>query len=399
MGAQGAGASFVLEHPRIPFISYPYEWPFQALKAAALLQLDILLAALERGVALTDASAYNIQFIGVKPIFIDNLSFCRYVDGEFWLGHRQFCEQFINPLLLCAKLGVPYNAWYRGNLEGITAEDLAAVLPWRSRLSWNVFTNVYLQARLQSTADRSDRTIEKVTSRRLPRVGFEQILVGLRRWVAKLQPRSSSNTVWRNYAADNSYSKPEEASKRQMIADFTKSAEPELILDIGCNTGEYSRVALENGAKLAIGFDFDVGALDVAFERAQRESLAFLPLSLDAANPSPDQGWAQSERKGFQDRAKGDAVLALALIHHLAIAKNVPLDRVVSWLVNMAPRGVLEFVPKSDPMVERLLLLREDLFDDYDQKSFEAALSRRARIVRSQRVSSSGRTLYCFERT
>lgn len=398
LGEHGEDADLVLEHPRLPFISYPYEWSFSALKAAALLHLDIQQEALKKDVTLTDATAYNLQFVGPKPIFIDSLSFRRYNEGEYWAGHRQFCEQFANPLLLRSIAGIPHNAWYRGTLEGISAEDLSKVLPWRSRLSWNVLTNVFMQARLQHTTDSSE-AIEKAKARKLPRIGYEQILYGLRKWIAGLEIKSDNKTVWQDYATDNSYADDEAVKKREFVAEFAREVKPELIFDIGCNTGDYSAAALENGAGLAIGFDFDHGALDYGFRRAQERSLNFLPLHLDAANPSPNQGWAQSERQGLRERAKGDAVMGLALIHHLAVAKNLPLAGVIEWLIDMAPQGVIEFVPKTDPMVQRLLQIREDIFDDYDQASFEQHLASRARTVKSVKVSSRGRTLYWFNRS
>lgn len=397
LGKHGAQADRVIEHPRLPFISYPYEWSFSALKAAALLHLDIQQAALQKDVTMTDATAFNVQFIGHKPIFIDSLSFRRYQDGEFWAGHRQFCEQFINPLLLQSIAGISHNAWYRGELEGISAENLCKVLPWRSRLSWNILTNVFLQARLQNTGDPTE-AVAKAKSKKLPRIGYEQILHSLRKWISGMEVKVDSKSTWQNYAVDNSYADEEAAKKRKFIAEFTTEVSPGLILDIGCNTGDYSAVALENGAGLAIGFDFDPGALDFGFRRAQEESLNFLPLHLDAANPSPSQGWLQAERQGFRERAKGDAVMGLALIHHLAIAKNLPLPEVIQFLVDMAPQGVIEFVPKSDPMVQRLLQMREDIFDDYDQATFEEILSRHARTMKSESVSTSGRTLYWFDR-
>lgn len=397
LGEQGSGAQYVLEHPRLPFISYPYEWSFSALKAAALLHLDIQQAALEKDVALTDASAYNIQFVGPRPVFIDSLSFRRYQDGEFWAGHRQFCEQFVNPLLLRAVTGVAHNAWFRGNLEGISAQDLSQVLPWRSRFSWNILTNVLMQARLQRSAS-TDTAANKAGNRKLPKIGFAQMLHGLRKWIAKLEPKSDSKTVWQDYAADNSYADTEAVKKRVFVAEFAASVAPAVVLDVGCNTGDYSVAALENGAGLAVGFDFDHGAVEFGFRRAVQEKRNFLPLHLDAANPSPAQGWLQTERMGLGQRAKGDAVIGLALIHHLAIAKNLPLKQVIAWLVDMAPQGVLEFVPKEDAMVQQLLRMREDLFADYDQGFFEDYLKSKARIVKSETVSASGRTLYWFDR-
>lgn len=397
LGQEGNAASLVLEHPKLPFISYPYEWCFSALKDAALLHLNIQLEALASDVTMTDASAYNVQFLGTKPIFIDNLSFRRYHEGEFWDGHRQFCDQFANPLVLRSVLGVSHNAWFRGALEGITAEDLSRMLPWRSRLSWNILTNVFMQARLQRSASNGDG-LAKAQSRRLPKIGFEQMLHGLRNWVAKLEPAADGKTVWQDYAEDNSYAADEAKKKRDFVAEFTAATQPSTVIDIGCNTGDFSVVALDNGAERCIGFDFDQGALEYAYRRARDSALNFTPLLLDAANPSPDQGWLQAERGGFARRAKGDAVFALALVHHLAIAKNIPLQQVLDWLLDMAPRGVIEFVPKNDAMVQRLLQNREDLFDDYSAETFESLLGSLARIEKKATVSSSGRTLYWVER-
>ncbi|MGH8568260.1 MAG: class I SAM-dependent methyltransferase, partial [Gammaproteobacteria bacterium] len=163
-------------------------------------------------------------------------------------------------------------------------------------------------------------------------------------------------------------------------------------------TGEYSEVALAAGAGRVIGFDFDQTALERAYARAAHRSLPFLPLFQDGANPSPAQGWNTLERKGLSDRACADALLALAFEHHLAIGHNVPLDDVVAWLVSLAPRGVIEFVHKGDPTVQRMLALREDIFHEYTEEHFVSAVGQRARIVRSAVVSTTGRTLYWFDR-
>ena len=225
------------------------------------------------------------------------------------------------------------------------------------------------------------------------------MLRGLRKWIAGLEIKSRDKSVWQDYATDNSYADEEVARKRQFVAEFVSAVKPRLLLDIGCNTGDYSELALQSGAELAVGFDFDPGALEQGTRRAQVRQLNFLPLHLDACNPSPDQGWLQSERRGFLQRANGDAMLALALVHHLAIARNTPLDQTVGWLTDRAPAGVIEFVPREDAMVQRLLQLREDLFDDYDAAVFESLLADRARIHKSEQVSASGRTLYWYDRS
>jgi ribosomal protein L11 methylase PrmA len=390
---------YLLEHARIGYVSFPYEWSFPALKAAALLHLDLHLELLDQGVTLSDASAYNVQFEGARPIFIDVLSLRRYREGEYWLGHRQFCEQFLNPLLLRALAGVPHNAWYRGGLEGIDVHDLERLLPLRSRLSWNVISHVVLQAKLQRAAlAKPQATIEKVRERQLSKTAFRGLLTQLRRWIAKLEPSDTGPTVWGAYADTHSYASEEELAKRRFVAEFVERTRPRLLFDLGCNTGDYAALALESGAGNVVGFDADQRALETAFARATAGSLAFLPLYLDAANPSPDQGWQQTERAGFGRRAKADAILALAFEHHLAIGRNVPLNRTIAWLTGLAPRGVIEFVPKADPTVHRMLALREDIFPDYDEATFTRCLSEAARIVRSETVSARGRRLFWYER-
>lgn len=394
----GPGVEALLEHPRVPMISYPYEWGFQLLKKAAIFQLEVYLEALRYDITLTDATAYNVQFVGTSPIFIDHLAFRKYVEGEYWLGHRQFCEQFINPLLLRSALGIPHNAWYRGALEGINTNDLSALLPFSKKLSWNVLLHVVLQAHFQqATLSSSDRSMIS-TDRRMPKKAFERMLMGLRNWIAKLEPKGSGKSVWSDYEDDNSYSFGAAEQKAKFIQNFVAATSPQMLWDLGCNTGHYSQVALEAGADYVVGFDFDHGAIDKAERRATQRELRFLPLVLDATNPTPNQGWCQAERKGLAGRAEGDALLALALVHHLAIGKNVPLPEVVDWLLALAPQGVVEFVPKSDAMVMELLRFRQDIFENYNTDYFKQCLRERARIVRCETVAQSDRTLIWFER-
>lgn len=393
-------SAYVIEHPRIPYISYPYEWSFALLKAAALHHLDMQISLLKRDIVLSDASAYNVQFVGPRPVFIDLLSLRPYQEGEFWHGHRQFCEQFLNPLLLRSLLGVPHNAWFRGALEGIPTLHLAGMLPFKKRISWNIFSQVLMQASLERRAlNAPEASIDKAKSRRsLSRSGYNGFLVQLRNWIDRLHP-ADGKTVWGDYSTTHTYTDKEAEAKRTAIAEFAASTKPRRLIDLGCNTGDYSVAALKGGAEYIIGFDFDQTAVDIAFSRSKQDSLNFLPLWLDAANPSPNQGWRQSERRGFAERANADALIALAFEHHLAIGRNVPLVDVVDWLVGLAPVGIIEFVPKADSTVQKMLALREDIFPDYNEATFEAAIQRKAKIVGKQVISESGRTLYRYDRT
>jgi ribosomal protein L11 methylase PrmA len=394
---ESAAARYWLEHPRLPFISHPYEWPFSLWKAAALHHLDVQLEALSLGFSLTDATAYNIQFDGVRPLHIDHLSFRPYREGELWVGHHQFCCQFLNPLILWAKKGIAPNAWFRGGLEGITPEELSALLPWHGGFSFTVLSHVKAQAAVHRRKTNS-RLAEKPEARqRLSKTGLEAMLRQLKSFIGGLQqPRGK--TMWSDYAGDNSYADEAARSKRDFIRDLVCASSPGLLFDFGCNSGDYSIAALEAGARRVVGFDYDFGALEKAVERAGRDSLPFTPLWLDAANPSPAQGWAQSEREGLGDRAKGDSMIALALIHHIVIGRNVPMDMTIDWLMQSAPEGVIEFPPKSDPMVRQLLSSREDIFEDYCEEAFRAAVNARGAIVGERRLGGAGRLLLHYRR-
>lgn len=268
-----SSAVYLLEHPKIPFISYPYEWSFQALKSAALLHLDIQIEALNADIVLSDASAYNIQFIGSQPIFIDALSFCQYQDGAFWTAHNQFCEQFLNPLLLQSLLGIIHNPWYRGSLEGIPTNDLARLLPLKKKLSWNVLTHVTLQAAFQNKAQDKKNVADSMHKRKLPKASYLGMLRSLHKWISKLQPLDQQNSTWANYDDNNSYNSLEVDKKESFIRQFVKTVQPQVLWDIGCNNGHYVNISLDAGAQSAIGFDFDHMALNLAFERSIAKKL------------------------------------------------------------------------------------------------------------------------------
>lgn len=236
-----------------------------------------------------------------------------------------------------------------------------------------------LQARFQKSSS-TGKAASTAATRQLPLSALKQMLQSMRNWIEKLRPADTGETVWQNYANQHSYRDDEVKQKEAFIADFVTSNTPSMVWAIGCNTGDYLKVALEH-----------------AFTRAREEKLNLTPLFLDATNPAPNQGWAEEERKGMAARKAADGVMALAVVHHLAITRNIPLDRVVGWLMDMAPVGVIEFVPKQDAMVQELLRLREDIFPDYTAECFLAHIEARGKVVRQQTVSESGRLLVMFE--
>lgn len=390
-------AARVVEHPRIPVVSYPYEWCFGQLQAAALLHLDLQRLALEKGVVLRDATAYNVQFQGSAPIFVDALSFRPYRPGEFWLGQQQFVTQFLAPLLLESMGSVAFQPLYRGHLDGIPMDQAAAMLPWTKWLSPTVVLNLVLPDLMQRRARGKKSTeLEGVTKRQLPASAYRSILDSLRDYVAGLAPRGGQ-TTWSDYSVDNTYAAEEAEKKKAFVAEFVAATRPAVLLDLGCNAGVYSEVALQAGAGRVVGFDLDASAVERAYRRAKDKSLPLLPLVQDLANPSPGLGWALGERPPLGKRVKADAALALALEHHLLLGRNIPPAAFFDWLLGWAPRGVVEFVQKTDPTVQTMLAMREDVFPGYGEDEFRRHLGARARIVKSAVTTSAGRTLFWYE--
>ena len=384
----------VLEHARLPFVSYPYEWPFGMLQDAALLQLDLTLAALDEGMTLKDATPFNVQWIGAHPTFIDIGSFTAYEPGTPWTGYRQFCETYLYPLFLQAYRNVPFHPWLRGRLDGMRAEECRSFLSARDYLRAGVLTHVYLQARAQT---RYEDTSVDVTQE-LHAAGFGTALIRnnvarLRRTVAGLRWAPARST-WSDYQRTHSYEEPDLQRKKDFVSAVLRTRRWPLVWDVGCNTGVYSRLAAGH-ADYVLALDADHVVVEGLYRTLRAEAHAnILPLLADVADPSPGLGWRGRERRTLVDRGAPDLLLCLALAHHVVIGRNVPLDEFIAWLASFEAEVVVEFVDRGDPMVERLLRNRRGQAIDYSRAAAEAALENRFQVVARAALESGTRTVY-----
>ena len=384
----------VLEHERLPAISYPYEWSFGMLRDAALLQLDITLAALDEGMTLKDATPFNVQWNGVRPTFIDIGSFTAYEPGAPWAGYRQFCETFLYPLLLQAYRDIPFQPWLRGRIDGMRAAECVAALSARDCLRPGVLTHVWLQAKAQSRYEDSDTDV----LRQMRNAGFDIRLIRnnvarLRRTVERLRwtPPASG---WSDYGRTHTYDDADLARKADFVERALGARRRSLVWDIGCNTGVHSRVAAGH-ADYVLALDADPAVIEGLYRALRTEGhSSILPLVADVADPSPGLGWCGRERRPLAERTTPDLLLCLALAHHVVIGRNVPLADFVAWLAHFRADVVLEFVDRGDPMVERLLRHREGQTCEYSREAAEAALARHFRIETRTRLESGTRTLY-----
>lgn len=376
---------------RIPFVSYPYEWCFSQLKDAALATLAIQKKAFEAGMSLKDASAYNIQFDRGRPVMIDTLSFEKYREGEPWVAYRQFCQHFLAPLVLMAFTDVRMGQLMRVYIDGVPLDLASRLLPMRTRLSPSLFTHIHLHARYQRRYAGADKSAAQLKKRKIGRLGFAGLVDNLESTVRKLSWKPAG-TEWEGYYDQTNYTPAAFADKERLVGEFVEAAGPKTVWDLGANTGHFSRIAAEHAA-LVVSFDIDPAALEKNYIECAGAG-GVLPLLSDLTNPSPSLGWALAERDSLIERRGADAVLALALIHHLAISNNVPLDMIVDFFAELCETLIVEFVPKEDSQVQRLLATREDIFPDYTPEGFESALAGRFDIVRRAEISESRRLLY-----
>jgi SAM-dependent methyltransferase len=396
--ADPARAHAVIRPEPVDFVSYPYEWSFGQLQDAALLTLDAQIAAADAGFTLRDATAYNVQLHQGRPILIDTLSFERAEPGAPWIAYRQFCEHFLAPLALMAHRDVRLGLMLRDHIDGIPLDLAATLLPGRTRLNTGLLSHVHLHARAQRQyADRAEESARAASKRTMSPLRQRALLDSLRRTVAGLQWKPEG-TEWAEYAENTSYGDAATVRKDELVRGQLDAAGGRVVWDLGANTGRFSRIAAGLGRRV-VAWDIDPAATERHWRLVKRDGTTdVLPLVLDLGNPSPGLGWANAERRSVIDRSDADVVLALALVHHLAISRNVPLDRLADFFASIAPGLVIEFVPKDDPMVRRLLATREDVFPDYTLDGFRAAFARRFEIAEEAPIEGVTRVLFRMTR-
>ena len=375
---------------KVPFVSYPYEWSFSQLKRAALVTLRIQALALEHGMFLKDASAYNIQFFGARPVFIDTLSFEKYEAEKPWVAYKQFCEHFLAPLFLMAYKDISLHKLFRVFLDGVPLSLASSLLPFMTRLKFSSLFHVHLHARSQRAheGDQDAKYTQYMSKKKMI-----VLIDSLERAVRKISWKPEG-TEWGDYYNDTNYSEDSFEIKKALIRDSIEEYKPKTVWDIGANTGVFSRIASEAGIE-TVSFDIDEAAVEKNYRQVvEKKEQCILPLIMDVSNPSPGLGWVLKERDSLVQRGPADMVIAVALIHHLTIGGNAPFDMVAQFFHSIARTLVIEFVPKEDSQVQRLLSSREDVFTYYDISHFKIAFGKYFRIENEVSIEGSERTLF-----
>jgi 2-polyprenyl-3-methyl-5-hydroxy-6-metoxy-1,4-benzoquinol methylase len=387
----------VIQPERVQFISYPYEWSFSQFKDAALATLAIQKRALESGMSLKDASAYNIQFHRGKPVLIDTLSFEIFREGEPWVAYRQFCQHFLAPLALMALKDIRLSQLMRIYIDGVPLDLASQLLPGSTRLNFGLAMHIHQHASAQKRYAGKEVKLETATNARFNKMALLGLVDSLEGAVKGLSWKPAG-TEWAEYYDATNYSDAAFEHKRELVGKFVERVQPKNVWDMGANNGVFSRVAGDKGF-FTLSCDIDPAAVEqnYRFVKEKKEE-NLLPLVVDLTNPSPALGWSNEERQSLEQRGPADIVLALAVIHHLAISNNVPLPQLAEYFARLGAWLVIEFVPKSDSQVQRLLASRKDIFTDYNQETFEAVFLETYAIHESVAIRGSERRLYLMEK-
>jgi hypothetical protein len=382
----------IIKPKKINFISYPYEWSFSQLKDSALCTLEIQKIALEFGMTLKDGTSYNIQFLDGKPILIDSLSFEIYEDGDIWRPYQQFCQHFLAPLSLMANQDIRFNQLLSIFLNGLPLDLTSKLLPFSTKTSFGLMSHIHLHAKSQKKHE-SDKEFKKPQMKKLSLIG---LIDNLHSTIKKLSWKPK-DTEWANYYSDTNYSDAAFIQKKEILSSFIDKYKPHEVWDLGSNDGTFSRIASDKKIP-TISFDIDPAAIEQNYLKLKemKETL-ILPLVLDLTNPSHGIGWENKERKSFISRGPTDAVFALALIHHLAISNNLPFNKIGSFFSKLCNTLVIEFVPKSDSQIQRLLTTRIDVYDNYSQVNFENDFSKYFELIDIFSIVDSERIIYIMK--
>ena len=378
-----------LEHEKLENWTYPYEWTFSQLKKAAIFHLDFQLFLLEKNISLKDASAYNIQFKNNKPIFIDILSLQKLDENTPWQGHKQFCEEFLNPLVYSSYFNLPFNEIYKGNLNGISNRQIINLLGYKIFFSFSLLINVYFTESLSSKSG-----ISKKKKERSYKQSQYFLINNLKKFIKKLKYKKNKST-WSNYSNTHSYSKESEIEKENILKSYISINKPYSLIDIGCNDGKYSFLAKELGVKKVIALDYDMQCLE-KIELDNNEIVT--PLYADLSNISPSIGWDNKEKKSFIERFNFDFSLSFAVVHHLAISKNIPLYEVLNFIIKLSKKGLIEFIPNDDEMVKRMKMFKTKDYDDYNLENFLKFLNEKCNIVKVHDLKGSKRKIIYYEK-
>ena len=390
---------YCIEHPKLPMVSYPWEWSFSMLKDAALLHLDIMEFLLPKGFWLRDASAFNVQYNQTGLLLIDTLSIGKKAPDSPWVAYNQFCSHFLAPLATASCCDIRTLGLWRNYIDGFPLDLAVKMLPVIKKYSPGLFMHLTLHAYFQRKSDRQEDILKEKTSkkRRVSDLALLGIIRSLRKTINKLKWDVDSR-IWANYESIRTYEDADVKEKANYVKKIVNATNPAMVWDLGGNTGEFSKIAAESGA-FVVSIDGDPACTEFIYKniKSTENGKRILPLTMDLANPSPGLGWESKERLSIIERGPADLILALALIHHLVFSANIPLTRIAKWFASLSNNLLVEFMPIEDPMIKKLTQNRQEHLS-YSLEDFKTSFSKYFTFIEYKELENKRILFHCIAR-
>jgi len=381
-----------LKPDNIPFIAYPYEWCFEMWKDAALLTLDITCEAIKYGMLLKDASAYNLQWHRGRMMFIDSLSFEVYDTSKPWIAYKQFCEHFLAPLALMHYLKTPIQNMFLGYANGIPVTVAKKFLPFRSKLNLHTFLHLHFHGKQQSKKQVGSQSTSPFSDSKL-----KNILSSLYNAINDFRFDDQTG-VWSEYYKEASTRINYLDIKKDIVLNWVEKMSIKTVIDLGANEGEFSET-LSFRKIFTICVDFDHYSINKIYKKSKTLNNSFLyPILMDLTQPSPGIGVNNIERSSFIERTSMDLVLALALIHHLVIGKNLSFDDIAILFSNLGKNLIVEYIPKHDEMIQLMFKSKNDIYHWYNEEAFLNIFKKHYEVIENAEIGKSGRKLFLMQR-
>jgi len=398
------GENVAIEHERVPFATYPYEWSPEMLYAAAEMTLNMAEKLIDEGLGLKDATPYNVLFRGSEPVFVDLLSFeKRDPRDPTWLPYAQFVRTFLLPLLLNKKFGLHLDKVFTSQRDGVEPEEAYKFCSLTQKVSPSFFSLVTLPVLLSGKSEKNQTSVYKKHTVKDPdqaKFILRRLLGGLCRQLKRIAPLSQKKSNWSDYTNHNQYSADYQPQKQAFVNDSLSHYNPKKVLDVGCNTGEFSTIAEKNGASV-VAIDYDEAVVGKLWRRAKDERLDILPLVVNLARPTPAVGWRNIECQSFLERARNnfDAVMMLAVIHHLLVSEQVPLVQIME-LASELTKDILiiEYVAPTDAMFRRLTRGRDNLYSHITLDVFKTTCEKHFDIIKQERLNDTDRWMFLMQK-
>jgi hypothetical protein len=389
--------NIIIQPEKIPFVSYPYEWSFPQYKHAAQLTLKMQMFCLENGFSLKDASAFNVTFHNGKPIFIDTLSFDFYHQDEPWKAYKQFIMHFLGPLVLSSYFGLDFLKSLATDIDGIPLKRLSKLLPFKSRFSPTLWTNIHLPAKYEGKYAASGTA----KAAKLSKSSQMKLLQSLYDFISEL--KAVENTEWDDYYNQTNYNDEAYQAKKSFIKEWVDTLQGKRVIDIGGNDGTFAR-EFASEAQFIIVADVDANAVGQNYRRViENKEKNILPVVADILNPAAGYGFNNRERFSFIERVQAmqlSGCMALAVIHHITLSGNIPFDMSAKFFSKMAPSLLIEFPTRNDSWVQYLLESKRDFKDHfgfYNEVNFQREYSKFYQIEKKFAIPDSERILYSLK--